>query len=75
MVLSPFSQSGLFQVIYPICWSEFVCRGEGIHAVLDCMKSVVNLIQYVTWQGPRRHQEKVQDIPLMRELPCFPTEG
>lgn len=37
---------GLFQVIYPIYRSEFVCRGERMQAVLDC---IVNLIQYGTW--------------------------
>lgn len=60
-------------MIYPTCRSEFVCRREGIQALLDCMKPTVNLIQYAVWQEPRRHQRKVQEVSLIRELSSFPT--
>ena len=59
---------GLFQVICPTCWSEFVSRRGGMQAVLDCTKPIVNLIQYVIWQERRRHQKEVQEISLTREL-------
>lgn len=64
-----------FQVICPTCRPEFVCRREGIQAVLDHIKPMFGVIQYAVWQEPRRHQKRVQEISHTRELYSFPTAG